>query len=287
MIQGYARRRSMGGWISAVLGGAGDAAAMALLDRVTAWSLRLSRHEPDSDLSRLNADPARAVEVRPTLAAALHAAASARRLSEGLVDVGVLEARRRVEAGEPAVPAGRWSIRGRTATRPARTGLDLSGTAKGWLAERALGLPDVMALPVALVECDGDIAVRSDGSIPFAIEIEDPRADDPGTLAPITTLSLPYGQAVRVGIATSGTYRHAWRGRGHIVDPATGEPASAGVVSATVVAPDAIAAEALAKVVVLRGRDAAPMLAAHGATAIALTDRDTQLRFPGIERWIA
>ena len=277
----------MGGWISAVLGGAGDAAATALLDRVAAWSLRLSHYELDSDLTRLNTNPARAVRVRPTLAAALHAAASSRRLSDGLVDVGVLEARRRVEAGEPAVPAGRWSITGDVATRPEGTGLDLSGTAKGWLAERALGLPGVAYLPVGLVECDGDIAVHSDGSIPFAIEIEDPRADDPSTLAPITTLSLPYGQAVRIGIATSGTYLHRWGGRGHIVDPATGEPASAGVVSATGIAPDAIAAEALAKVVVLRGRDAAPMLAAAGATAIALTDRDTQLRFPGIERWIA
>ncbi len=277
----------MGGWISAVLGGAGDAAAAALLDRITAWSLRLSRHEPESDLSRLNADPEPAVRVRPTLAAALHAAAAARRLSGGLVDVGVLEARRRVEAGEPAVPAGRWSISGETATRPEGTGLDLSGTAKGWLAERALGLPAMAALPVTLVECDGDIAVRSDGSIPFAIEIEDPRDEDPSTLAPIATLLLPFGTPVRLGIATSGTYRHRWNGRGHIVDPATGEPASSGIVSATVVAPDAIAAEALAKVVVLRGRGAAPMLAAAGATAIALTDRDTQLRFPGIERWIA
>ena len=287
MIQGHARRRAMGGWISAVLGGAGDAAAAALLDRIAAWSLRVSRHEPDSDLSRLNADPARTVRVRPTLAAALHAAAAARRLSGGLVDVGVLEARRRVEAGEPAVPAGRWSIAGETATRPAGTGLDLSGTAKGWLAERALRLPGVARLPVALVECDGDIAVRSDGSIPFAVQIEDPRADDPATLAPIATLALPYGRPVRLGIATSGTYRHRWAGRGHIVDPATGEPASAGVVSATVIAPDAVAAEALAKVVVLRGRAAAPLLAAAGATAIALTDRDTQLRFPGIDPWIA
>jgi thiamine biosynthesis lipoprotein len=277
----------MGGWISAVLGGAGDAAAMAVLDRVTAWSRRLSRHEPRSDLSRLNASADSAVEVRPTLAAALHAAAAARRLSDGLVDIGILDARRRVEAGEPPVPAGRWAIRGRTAIRPARAGLDLSGTAKGWLAERAISLPGVLPLPVALVECDGDIAVRSDGSIPFAIEIEDPRADDPSTLAPITTLSLPYGQPVRIGIATSGTYRHTWHGRSHIVDPATGEPSRAGIVSATVVAPDAVAAEALAKVVVLRGREAAPLLAANGATAIALTERDTQLRFPGIERWIA
>jgi thiamine biosynthesis lipoprotein ApbE len=71
------------------------------------------------------------------------------------------------------------------------------------------------------------------------------------------------------------------------VDPVSGEPANAGIVTATVIAPDAIAAEALAKVVVLRGAAAAPMLAEAGATAIALTDRDTQLRFPGIERWIA
>jgi thiamine biosynthesis lipoprotein len=192
-----------------------------------------------------------------------------------------------VEAGEPAVPAGRWSITGNVAERPAGTGLDLSGVGKGWLADRALSLPGILRLPVALVECDGDIAVRSDGSIPFAIGVEDPRDPDPDRLAPITTINLPYGTPVRIGVATSGTYRHAWNGRAHIVDPETGEPANAGIVTATVIAPDAIAAEALAKVVVLRGAAAAPLLARAGATAIALTDRDTQLRFPGIERWIA
>jgi thiamine biosynthesis lipoprotein len=203
------------------------------------------------------------------------------------VDAGVLEARRRVEAGEAPAPAGRWSITGNVVQRDRGTGLDLSGVAKGWMADRALSLPEILCLPVALVECDGDIAVRSDGSIPFAIQVEDPRDADPDALAPITTITLPAGEPVRVGIATSGTYRHHWAGRGHIVDPATGEPASAGIVSATVIAPDAIAAEALAKVVVLRGEAAARQLAAAGATAIAFTDHDTQLCFSGIERWIA
>ena len=154
--------------------------------------------------------------------------------------------------------------------RPSGTGLDLSGVAKGWLAQRALSLPGVVLLPVALVECDGDIAVRSDGSIPFEIQVEDPRDPDPSSLEPIATISLPAGTPVMLGIATSGIYRHAWDGRGHIVDPASGEPANAGIVTATVIAPDAIAAEALAKVVVLRGAAAAPMLAAgrrHGDRA--------------------
>ena len=276
----------MGGWISAVLGGTDDRAAASVLDRVAAWSAMLWHGDPDSDLARLNGNPSTSVRVGPTLAAALHAAAAARRLTRGIVDAGVLEARRRVETGEPAVPAGRWSITGDVAVRPVGTGLDLSGVAKGWLAQRALSLPGIVLLPVALVACDGDIAVRSDGSIPFAIQVEDPRDPDPSSLDPITTISLPEGMPISLGIATSGVYRHAWNGRGHIVDPVTGEPSSAGIVTATVIAPDAIAAEALAKVVVLRGAAAAPMLADAGATAIALTDRDTQLRFPGIERWI-
>jgi thiamine biosynthesis lipoprotein len=246
----------------------------------------LTRFDPESDLSRLNADPSPSVSVGPTLAAALHAAATARRLSDGIVDAGILEARRRVELGEPAVPAGAWGITGNVATRPSGAGLDLSGVAKGWMAERALSLPAILRLPVALVECDGDIAVRSDGSIPFDIQIEDPRDPDPSTLGPIATISLPAGQPVRIGVATSGTYRHSWFGRGHIVDPFTGESARAGIVTATVIAPDAIAAEALAKVVVIRGAAAAPMLSNAGATAIALTERDTQLRFPGIDQWI-
>ena len=287
MIQGYARRRSMGGWISAVVGGAGDATAARILDRIDAWAAFITRHDPTSELSRLNADASPAVRVGPTVARALHAAASMRTMTRGLVDAGVLDARLAAEQGDAPVPAGRWSISGDLVTRPEGTRLDLGGIGKGWLAQRALDLPGIRSLPVVLVECDGDIAVRSDGSIPFAIQIEDPRDADPSSLAPITTLSLEYGMPVRLGIATSGTYRQTWAGRPHIVDPATGGAPESGVVTATVVAADAVAAEALAKVVVLRGAEAAPMLASAGATAIALTVRNTQLRFPGIERWIA
>jgi len=277
----------MGGWISAVVGGADDAVAAHILDRIGAWAAFITRHEPASELSRLNANAARAVRVGPTMARALHAAASMRTMTNGLVDAGVLDARLAAEHGTAPVPAGRWSITGDVVTRPDGTKLDLGGIGKGWLAQRALDLPGIRDLPVVLVECDGDIAVRSDGSIPFAIQIEDPRNADPARLAPITTLALEYGTPVRLGIATSGTYRQTWAGRPHIVDPATGGAPKSGVVAATVVAADAVAAEALAKVVVLRGAEAAPLLASAGATAIALTTRDTQLRFPGIERWIA
>lgn len=283
----------MGGWISAVLGGddlltAGDARADALLARIAAWARPLTRHDPASALSRLNATAEPEVDVPPTLAACLHAAATARRLTGGLVDAGVLAARLNAEAGLPAIPAGEWRITGRTVHRPAGAGLVLDGVAKGWLAERALRLPAIAPLPVALVACDGDIAVRSSGGIAFDIRIEDPRDPDPvpGTLEPIGLIRLPLGRRVRAGIATSGTYRHTWGGRGHIVEPATGEPARSGVVSATVIAPDAVAAEALAKAVVLRGAAAAPLLRAAGATAIAVTDRDTQLRFPGLDQWM-
>ncbi len=278
----------MGGSISAVLGGgAGDAIAAALLDRIAAWASFISRHDPASDLSRLNADPRPEARVGPTLAAALHAASSARRMTGGIVDPAVLDARIAAETGGRPVPAREWSITGDVVTRAPHARLDLSGVAKGWMAERALWLPQLLGLPVVLVECDGDIAVRSDGTVAFDIQVEDPRAADPSTLEPIAIISLPLGKPVRIGVATSGTYRHAWDGRGHIVDPATGRSASAGIVTVTVIAPDAIAAEALAKVVVLRGAAAAPMLKAAGATAIALTDHDTQLRFAGIDRWLA
>ena len=288
LMVGSARRPAMGGSISAVLGGdACDALAARLLDRIAAWASFLTRHDPASDLSRLNADSRRETRVGPTLAAALHAASSARRLTGGIVDPAVLDARLAAETGGRPVPARDWMITGDTVTRERKARLDLSGVAKGWMAERALWLPRLLRLPVVLVECDGDIAIRSDGSIAFDIQIEDPRAPDPSTLEPIAVISLPLDRPVRIGVATSGTYRHSWDGRGHIVDPATGESASAGIVTATVVAPDAIAAEALAKVVVLRGAAAAPMLEAAGATAIALTDHDTQLRFAGIDQWLA
>ena len=112
--------------------------------------------------------------------------------------------------------------------------LDPSGLVKGWAAERAARrLPGDHYL-----NAGGDIALRSD-TRPWRIGIEHPA--EPTAL--LAVLSISNG-----AVATSGT---AHRGS-HIVDPASGHPAS-GLRQATVVGPALGAADMWATAVVARG----------------------------------
>ena len=68
-------------------------AAGSIVGRLGAWADRLTRFSETSDLTRLNATRSRRVPVRPTLAATLDWARQAEGLSDGIVDVTLLDAR--------------------------------------------------------------------------------------------------------------------------------------------------------------------------------------------------
>jgi len=246
-----------------------DAAKRAVrqtLARIGAWAGRLTRFDPASELSRLNAAPTTRVDVGPTLTAALDWGRGAEAISDGIVDIGLLDARLRAETGgkldgDPATLASRrWSMirhaRGATVDRPAGLRFDLDGVAKGWLADRAL---DLVPGSSAVVDADGDIAVRVVDDDGWAIGVADPR--EPGT--PLTTLRLSRDDepVARFGVATSGTSVHRWAGVGrtrhHLIDPRTGRSARTDVVQATVIARTARVAEAFAKTAVIVGSEAA------------------------------
>ena len=263
--------------------------AMARMGR---WADRLSRHLETSELSRLNASPAASIVVRPTLAAALLAGQAAGRATGGLVDVALLDARLAAEAPvtrsvAPSVPRT-WSVtRGRHAgasvDRSPGLRFDLDGIAKGWLADRALRLLDPWT--TAVVDADGDLAVRCASGHHWAIAIDDPRVAG-------TTLAILYLEApddawpTRWGVATSGVSVHRWvddgRVRHHIIDPRTGTPAVTDVVQVTVVSRSAVEAEGLAKAAVILGlADGFALLERAGvAGAVVLTDRGETLALP-------
>jgi FAD:protein FMN transferase len=276
------RTRAMGGRLEIHLDAPAEAGAEAerqahrTAERVRAWATMLTRHEPESQLMRLNADPRFGVPVGPTLAAALRWATEAGELTGGTVDVSLLDARLRAEAGVapgPGAPrAGDSSsddTRNAGAARPwrlvlgerHRSGrverqpgirLDLDGVGKGWIADRALAL-----LPGtgALVDADGDIAARVLAGSRLEIGVGDPRQDE-HLLAVLALAGGPFGSRT-YGVATSGTSVHRWgadeSARHHLLDPATGESALTDVVQATVIAATAREAEAWAKAVVIRG----------------------------------
>ena len=251
---------------------------------------RLSRFDPGSDLSRLNADPRACVPAAPLVRAAVSAALGAARLSGGLVDPTVLgavcragytESRAHIAPAALALglvsapprhpahadPAERWRAVevddcAGVIRRPPGLTLDLGGSAKGWAA-------DLVAAALAhhgrcAVDCGGDLRVAG-GGVPWEVRVRHPLT---GAIA--HTLQVRAG-----GVATSGIDARLWERRDgdfahHLIDPATGTPAWTGLVGATALAPTALEAEALAKAALLSGPRAGRRLlrASHGGVLV-------------------
>lgn len=230
----------------------------AAQEEVAACERELSRFDPDSDLTRLNAGAGTWQPVGRRLLETLRLALRAREDTGGRFDPTVLPAL--VAAGydksfelleeRPAEHADGWRAgatieldqrRGRARLEPG-TAVDLGGIGKGYAARCALDamLARAPSLPGGLVDLGGDIAVRGETPEggPWHVAVSDPRR--PGeTLA---VLALAEG-----GVATSGRDARRFGPAGslhHLIDPETGEPALAGPLTVTVVAPDAAEAEA-------------------------------------------
>jgi thiamine biosynthesis lipoprotein len=244
--------------------------------RIQAWAARLTRFSQTSDLSALNHHPeAGSTQLRPMLAAVLEASAGLEERSDGLVDITLLEARLAAEDGTDRRPdSGRWWLEGsgrsRRVRREGRIVFDLDGVGKGWIADRALAL--LADYPAALVDADGDVALRLAPGVPWRVAVADPRVPD----VDLAVLRVPSEQQWRrLGIATSGTSIHRWPQaegtRHHLIDPRTGQPADTDLRQVTVVAESALVAEALAKAAVIAGAATAPeLLEQAGALAEVL-----------------
>src|SRR5262249_37781512 len=150
--------------------------AATRLERGAGWVVdigrRLTRFEPDSELSRLNAGAGAWTPVRPELEALLREALRAWDLSRGLVNAGCLRALRAIGYTRPLREGLTVSLEpapgplpplpevlevepGRARLAPG-AGLDLGGLAKGWMADRLVErLGDN-----ALANVGGDLACR-------------------------------------------------------------------------------------------------------------------------------
>lgn len=256
-------------------------------ERLLGWHAELTRFDPRSALSRLNADPRDAVPASPALLGLALATAEAGRVTGGLVDgtlAGDVEdagyrgdlpapmpldlALRLAPPRRPGGPSPRlgWSYieadrEAGVIRRPPGVRLDSGGLAKGLLA-------DVLAEELAdhasvAIDCGGDI--RLAGTAPAAREVA---VESPFDGSPLHTFRL-----VRGGVATSGIGRRSWltaRGRPahHLLDPATGRPAFTGIVQATALAPTALEAEVRAKAAVLAGPAHAPAWLPDGGVLV-------------------
>ncbi len=274
----------------------------AVARRVRGWASILTRHADDSALLRLNRDPRPEVPVGPTLAAVLAWAADAAAATGGIVDAALLDERLAAQGlaadGGPGVaapaPHGRhpldaptprptWSVRSglphgaATVTRAPGTRIDLDGVAKGWVADRALRLLERHR--GAIVDADGDIAIRPAPGETVDVGVGDPRSDGDQ----LAVLSLAAGPGRRTwGVATSGISVHRWATPGgeahHLIDPRTLRPAATDVVQATVVAGTARDAEAFAKAAVILGSvDGLGLLDRAGVAGAILLLRDDRV----------
>lgn len=249
----------------------------------------LSRFDPDSGLSRLNADPRARVAVSAPVALLVGAAIDAAEASGGLVDATLIDALERcgyassrvgeepasladaVRADHPRHPAGpsavaRWreidlDFERRLVRRPPGLRIDSGGLGKGLAADlvaRQLGGYGSFA-----VDCGGDLRIGGYDGAPRLVEVDNPLG--PGEAASF--------ELVRGGVATSGLRTRIWRqGNGfahHLIDPATGTPAWTGLVQVTALATTATEAEVSAKAALLEGPSAARLrLADHGGVLV-------------------
>ena len=223
---------------------------------------RLSRFDPASELSQLNATAGRWVDVSAEVEALLRRSLDAFAASDGLVHIGVLPAllaagyTRDFAAGPsaatneiiiaPPLPEMLEVGPGRARLREG-TAIDLGGIAKGWLADRAVERIG----PNALANFAGDLRARGEG----------PEGDGWAVGFGSTTVLLH-----DLGAATSGTGGRRWgEGLHHLIDPRTGRPADTDLMEVSVLARTGADAEVLAKTALLLGREAGARFLAEQA----------------------
>ncbi len=268
--------------------------AQRRLDEVRALLRRLerswSRFDPQSELSRLNADPATAVEVSDDLALAIAAALYAARRSDGLVvptlggavaaagydrtwtalerlGTGAALAAVSARPSRPARGTSAWqdvALDGCTVHRPPGLRLDLGGIGKGLAADLAVAL--LADAEHAMVSVGGDLATGGRDADTVAQRVVAGGIDDG---EPLGELLLHRG-----GAATSGVTRRAFRRPDgtpthHLLDPSDGLPATTGVVQVTALGSSGCDAERRAKQALLLGPGRMEdVLREHGGLAL-------------------
>jgi len=273
---GLRQTRMMMGTVVTIeaVGGKTDVLEEALTD---AWSemarleAMFSRYASTSEVSRINsAIPGRPVAVSPATIQLLSRARRIGELTEGGFDItlgpllelwgfhssgaGRIPSREEIKKSLASTGWSTFTVNedDKTVTVLAEgVELDLSGMAKGFIADRGAETLRRAGIPAGLVNAGGDITCWGEkpGGGPWRIGLEDPRRE--GELLLVL-------EATEGGVATSGDYRnffiHHRRRYSHIVDPRNGRPADTGVIEVSVRAPDCATADGLATGIFVLGR---------------------------------
>jgi thiamine biosynthesis lipoprotein len=244
---------------------AGEAAIDAVMQEMHRIDRAMSPFKPDSELSRINRDAARApLQISDEMAYLVARSIDFSKLSGGAFDityasVGCLyDYREGIKPSDEALARARAAIGYQhlildTSARTlcfAREGvcIDLGGFAKGHAVDNATAILRRRGIRHAFVSAGGDSRVIGDRrGRPWTIGVRDPRR--PGEVIAVLPLE-------DVAISTSGDYERYFERDGvrchHVIDPNTGmSPAS--VRSVTILAADGLTTEGLSKSVFVLG----------------------------------
>ncbi|MCA9919760.1 MAG: FAD:protein FMN transferase [Anaerolineales bacterium] len=258
---------------------------------------RLSRFDPQSELSQLNANPGSWVTVSELLWHVVLQARQMARETNGLFDPTLLNALeaagyktsfnnlpfwQETEAAEPVdSQLGQWEAiyvhtDGHALWLPEGIRLDLGGIAKGYVAQQVVTF--LADWGPCLVDASGDLTA---GAAPtgwpgWPVAVAKPSAEPLGERETQFPLWLVNGT-----MATSGIDYRRWQQNGrtvhHLIDPRTGQPAETDLLTATVLAKTAVRAEAWATAALVLGKSAALQRLAEKNLAAALIDQHGEL----------
>jgi len=277
------------------------AAAGAAIDAVIAEMHRvdelMSHYKPESQLSQVNRDAAKApVKVDPELAGLIARALEFSELSDGAFDityasVGYLydyrERKHPTEAEiQAALPAVNWRHvvvdREASTVRFLEPGvrIDLGGIAKGHAVDSSIAILEARGIRNATVTAGGDSRILGDRrGRPWVVGIRHPDERDR------VIARVPLEDAA---ISTSGDYERFFDEDGvryhHIIDPATGK-SPRGVRSVTVIGPNSTLTEGLTKSVFILGpeRGIALIEAQEDVDAVVVTADGRVIYSKGLE----
>lgn len=266
----YAREEAiMGTAIRVELWSEARERAEAAIDAVIAEMHRIdaaySPFKPDSELSRVNRDAARAaVPISREFFDLLARAIRFSELSDGAFDItfasvgSLYDYRRGIRPTDDELAAARAAIGYRNLILDARActvrfararvRIDLGGFAKGYAVDNAAAIVRRHGIEHAIVSAGGDTRIVGDRrGRPWTVGVRDPRRA--GEIVAV----LPLEDAA---ISTSGDYERYFEADGerfhHVIDPRTGK-SPGHIRSVTVIANDGLTAEALAKCVFVMG----------------------------------
>jgi thiamine biosynthesis lipoprotein len=261
---------------------------------------QLSRFRIGSELSQLNRRTEQWVEVSALLYEIASRAFDLAQETGGLFDPTLLHALQQAgydrsfeHIGEGSHPRsipyaliGKWSgvrldDRRKAIWLPSRSGLDLGGIAKGYVAEQVCNLLNEFG--PCLVDAGGDlVAGDAPTDLPgWPVAVAMPSASSEEQEDALTLWLTNHA------LATSGIDYRRWSHNGnsqhHIIDPRTGQPVQTNVLTATVLAVDASTAEAWATASLIRSVENSSFeLGNHDLAAVLMTEHDAGVITPAM-----